>query len=419
MQLSHISRCSSIIFLLSQVVGYSIYLIVRDVFYKKRNSLKVKAQEDEVYDKLISLNLYNNKTEINNNIFEFNNLAFNAKTTANNVYDIINSFDEFKSKMEEDLNKARKYIIFEIRKFNHKYFDSIKNIIIEKAKANIEVKFVYDKMHNITFIKQLKKAGVKVYRFSKNNTIGNVYANLRNMVTIDGEVIYLANFNTSNNQLKFNKEINCSFLKLKGDIVQDVDVQIRKDAIFASGKYIPYDKRETLTYNNNCAMQLLTNSVNTDLELALIKAICMSKKSIQMELSSFIPTESVMSLLKFAINSNIDVRLMIPKVNDRHGKYYASRAYAKELALMGANVYLFDGYINFNTIIFDDEFVFTGSFIVDREHLNTSPQAILVIKDAKAVKQYNEIFNNAINNSYRINNAKFMLLREKFFKNFV
>ena len=44
---------------------------------------------------------------------------------------------------------------------------------------------------------------------------------------------------------------------------------------------------------------------------------------------------------------------------------------------------------------------------------------ILFIKDNKAVKNFNEMFNDGINNSYRINNARFMLLREKFFKNFV
>ena len=138
-----------------------------------------------------------------------------------------------------------------------------------------------------------------------------------------------------------------------------------------------------------------------------------------MELSAFIPTESIISLLKFAINSNIQVKLMIPLKNARHGKYFASRAYAKELALLGANVYLFDGYINFNAITIDDEYVIYGSFIVDREHLNTSPQSMLFIKDSKAVKNFNEMFNNGVDNSYRISNAKLMLLREKFFKNFV
>ena len=115
------------------------------------------------------------------------------------------------------------------------------------------------------------------------------------------------------------------------------------------------------------------------MELAIIKAICMAKNSVQLELSQFIPTESIISLLRFAINSNIEVRLMVPLKNYNFGKYFASRAYAKELALLGANVYLFDGYINFNAITIDDEYVMYGSYVIDREHINTSQQNIIII----------------------------------------
>ena len=110
---------------------------------------------------------------------------------------------------------------------------------------------------------------------------------------------------------------------------------------------------------------------------------------------------------------------MVPLKNDRHGKYYATRAYAKELALFGANVYLYDGYIRYNAITVDNDYVIYGSYIVDREHLNTSLQNMLLIKDSKAVNAFNKMFDECVGNSYRISNAKYMLLMEKFFKNFV
>lgn len=409
----------SMVFLISQIVGYIIYILIRQVFYKKRHSFIEKQKEDEIYDKLISNSLNDNTAEVKHEVFEFNSLAFSTHATTNNNCEIINNYETLKTNLIDDINNAKSYIILELTKVNAKDFADIKNALIEKAKANVAVKFVYDRILNQQLVKDLKKAGVKVYRFSKHNTVGKVYSNLRNIITIDGEVVYVVNLNVSNSQIKSKKETACSFMKIKGDIVQDIDVQTHKDTIFASGKFIPYDKHIQPSYINNCCMQFVANQANTDLELALIKAICMAKKSIQLELAQFIPTESIMSLLRFAINSNIQVSLMVPLKNDRHGKYFASRAYAKELALFGANVYLFDGYINFNAITIDDEYVIYGSFIVDREHLNTSTQSMLFIKDGKAVKSFNEMFNVGIDNSYRINNAKFMLMREKFFKNFV
>lgn len=409
----------SIVFVVTQIVGYIIYILIRQVFYKKRNSLVVKEKEDGIYDNLISNKLYENSTDHEHDVLKFNKLAYGANITANNHFDVLTDQSTFKENLINDITNAKKYIILELVKINVKDFADIANVLIEKAKANVDIRFVYDRFHATRLLKELKNAGVRVYRFSKYNTVGKVYANLRNVISIDGETAYLANLKVSNKQLKGKSETACTYIKVKGNVVQDIDVSIHKDTIFASGKYVEFDKLDKPTYSNNCIMQYVTNEASTDLELVLIKAICMAKKSVQLELSQFIPTESIMSLLRFAINSNIQVRLMVPLKNYSFGTYFASRAYAKELALLGANVYLYDGYINFNATTIDDELVLYGSYIVDREHINTSPQNILLIKDSKMVKCFNEMFNAGINNSYRINDAKFMLLREKFFKNFV
>lgn len=409
----------SIVFLVTQLIGYVIYIAFRYVFYKKKNSLVIKQKEDVIYDKLISKNVFDNSTTLNNDVFNFSKLAFGANITANNSYEFFNSYTTVKESLIKDLNNANHTIIFELSKINTKDFEDVKDILINKAKENVDIRFVYDRNISHKFIKELKQSGVRVYRFSKHNTIGKVYSNLRNIITIDNKFAYLANLDITKKQLKDNKEIASSYIKVKGDVVQDVNVLIHKDTIFASGKYVEYKGMHSNDIKNNTYLQFVSNQADNDLELVLIKAICMAKKSIQLQLAQFIPTESVMSLLRFAINSNIDVRLMVPLKNDRRGKYFASRAYAKELALFGANVYLYDGYIKFNAITIDSEYVITGSYIVDREHLNTSLQNMLLIKDTKAVNVYNKLFDDCVNNSYRISNAKYMLLMEKFFKNFV
>ena len=118
--------------------------------------------------------------------------------------------------------------------------------------------------------------------------MGKVYSNLRNIITIDGEACYIANFNVSKKQIKSTNEIACSFIKLKGDIVQEIDVLAHKDTIFASGKYIDYKKCKEQGFSNNNIAQFVSNQVNTDMELSLIKAICMAKKSVQLQLVQFL-----------------------------------------------------------------------------------------------------------------------------------
>lgn len=408
----------SIVFLTTQIVGYVIYICLRQVYYKKKNSLLIKQKEDEIFKNLISNNLKDNSVDTTHDLLSFNQLAFNANLTVNNNYELFTDYENTKENLLKDLADAKKYILLELAKIDAIDFEEIKNILIEKAKAGIMVRFIHAKNMNRKVKNELMKAGVKTHKFSKYNTIGKVYSNLRNVISIDGKVVYLANLNFSKRQLVGDAEVANVFVKLKGDVLQDINIAIHQDTIFASGKHIDYFT-ETEQLSNKTQLQFVSNEVNEDLELLLIKAICMAKKSIQLQLAQFIPTESLMSLLRFAINSNIQVRLMVPLKNDKHGKYYATRAYAKELALFGANVYLYDGYIRFNAITVDNDYVIYGSYIVDREHLNTSLQNMLLIKDSKAVKVFNETFDRCVENSYRINNAKYMLLMEKFFKNFV
>ena len=86
----------AILFLFTSVIGYVIYLISRMVVNKKKNSLKTKILEDEIYTNLSSKVLQNNQIDLKGELFEFNKFEFNAEATENNVYDFYNSYEEYK-----------------------------------------------------------------------------------------------------------------------------------------------------------------------------------------------------------------------------------------------------------------------------------------------------------------------------------
>ena len=409
----------SLLFIFTQVVGYVVYLLSRKTYYDKRNSLLVKQHVDEVYTSLVEHKLNVQSIKMGDELLEHNALAFNSLTTENNQFEIFDAYDKFKANLIKELKSATHYILMELSHVNSIDFNEVAQILMEKASDGLMVKYVYDRPISHTLRRNLKSAGVRVHRFSKHNVIGKIYGNLRNLIVIDGRLAYIANMNISKDQLKDQNEVASAIMKIKGDMVQNINLSLHQDVIFASGKYIEYNDYKKESISSDSVMQYVSNKIESNIELLLIKAICMAKKSIQMELRSFIPTESIMSLLHFAINSNIDVRLMVPLKTDIGGRFYASRAYAKELALLGANVYLYDGYINFNAINIDNEYVLYGSYTLDRAHISTSLQNVCVIKDTKVINHFNKMFDEGINNSYRINDAKFMLLREKFFKNFV
>lgn len=346
-------------------------------------------------------------------------MAYNAKLTVNNAYRIFDKYCELKSDLLNEIDEAKDYIIFEVTKVNKYDFSDILQALIERARGGVKIKFIYDSLISNKILKKLRDNNIKVHRFSKHNTIGKVYANKRNLISIDGKLCYICNLDVKNNQLADKYDIADTFIKFSGDIVQEMNISAHQDAIFAGNKFIEFKNPETEKIYNNTKMMYVANEYSKDIELLIIDAICLAKESIQLQLEEFIPTESILSLLRFAINSNIDVRLMVPLKTNRHSKYFASRAYAKQLALIGAKVYLYDGFIRFNAITIDSKYSLFGSFILDREHLSTGVQNIVIIEDKLAVDHFISKFDEDINNSYRISNAKYMLLREKFFKNFV
>lgn len=406
------------IFLLTQIFGYIAYLIVRCIMVKKKNSLLIKEQEDEIYSKLVSKNIKDFKIESVDHLFSFNEMLYSATTTNNNDIEIFNSFTKFKDNLIKEIKASTSYIFLELSNCDFNDFKDINPLLINKAKEDVAIRLTLDCHIPRKFKKELKSAGVKIYKFNKINSVYNIYSNQRNIISIDNNVIYLGKFlNKKYKNVKNPIEYVNSYLKIKGDAVQKIDLTLRQDLAFSSGKYIEYTTPASNKVENNLTIQYIPNTINLDLELLLIKAICTAQKSIQLQVNNFIPTDSIISLLKYATNSNLQVRLMIPIKDYNQSRKFASRAFAKELALLGANVYLYDGYINHNAIVLDNEYIVLGSYSLNRNFVNSSLQSVLLIKDEKVISHYNKAFDDAVKNSYRVNNAKYMLIREKLFKN--
>lgn len=408
----------SSVFLITQFIGYIIYFCSRMSVYNKKKALNKKIREDEIYFNLISNKLNLNPIETNETLYKFNNRAFNTCLNSNSKFEMFDSLDNYIKSLINNISVAKTSVLIELSQVNLEDFIDLKNAIINKAKENVLVKFVYDLHISRKTKKELKLAGVKIYKFNKHNPLGRLYSNLRNMISIDGEIIYSGSLDFTSKQKKSKFEKSYSYLRFEGDVVQSMNVSLYQDVVFAGGKYIEYPEVEKSKFNET-KIQFASNEINSDIELLIINAICLAKKSIQLQLEQFVPTKSITSLLRYAINSNIEVRLMIPMKSNRYTKYFASRAYTKELALFGASVYLYDGYIRFNAITIDDNHVLTGSYIIDREHINSTLQNVVIIEDKSAVDYYNNIFNKCIDNSYKVNNAKYLLLREKIFKSLV
>lgn len=96
-------------------------------------------------------------------------------------------------------------------------------------------------------------------------------------------------------------------------------------------------------------------------------------KSIWIATPYFVPNEAIRAALKVAAKKGVQVRLMIPKINDGFLTQYASRSFFTELLNEGVEVYSYTkGFLHQKVIIVDGDMASIGTANMDMRsfHLN-------------------------------------------------
>jgi cardiolipin synthase len=258
-----------------------------------------------------------------------------------------------------------------------------------------------------------KNAKYFLTKLVKRKLWGAIYKNAKNLISIDGVKTYIYSAYSYKSK---EKPISCSTLyyKLQGEVVKSIDLDAHIDVSFATQKYFELTNKQ-YTSMGNIQMQYVSSVVDKDFEGLLLKAINDAKKQIIIHINKFIPTPAVKQALSMAIMSGVDVKIMLSK--GRSMSYYASRAYLKEMAMIGATAYIYDGVIGSNFVIIDD-LTFVGNFSLVNLEIRNNLQNALIINDKQFSNQTQLYFNELVNNSYRICKPKNVLFREKIFKKF-
>lgn len=404
----------SLIIVVTSIIGFVVYFIFFCDKPRIKNTIKLKFEQDEIYKRLMKVELSN--TTSSNEFINFNKRHYSADVFQKSDIETITNLDEFVNRVATDIENAKSYIIVE----NEVFLASINNeniiaLLKEKQSMGVEVKCVYGKRNfkDREIIKDLRNAGVRVCRFNRTDSFNKYYKNNKNIISIDGEQVYLYSYLNH----KCEDKVECSHLyfNVKGNIVKAIDLDCHLDLTFATQKV--YELPENIKYiDGELEVQYVTSVVDKDFEGLFLKAINDARKSIIIHIDKFIPTPAIKQALHMAIMSGVEVKIMLAK-NNHTLEYYSSRAYLKEMAMYGASGYLFDGQICSSFIVIDD-LTLAGNFSLVNLEIRNNLQNVLIVNNDKFSKDMVEYFNDKVNNSYRICKPKNTLLREKIFKKF-
>ena len=335
--------------------------------------------------KLITLLLNNNK----------------ALLTVNNNLAVYNSGDNSFQAIFQAIANAKRFIHLEFYIVEEgELFSRLYTLLLSKLSEGVEVRFIYDDVGSWSLSKQsvegLRKAGAKIYPFlplrvhrKKAN-----YRNHRKIVVVDGCMAFMGGVNIADRYIYGSKigRWRDTLLRIEGEAVMALHIIFLIDWYFVSQEvlldralYLP-----TINEGEGSMAQIVSSGPDSDwdsIHQAYVAMVNMAENHVYISTPYFMPSDVMLSALKSAAMSGVDVKLMLPIRTDSFLTYWSSCSYVEELLVAGVKVFFFKPGINHSKVVsVDGRIAAVGSANMDMRSLEQNFEVSMIIYDKEVVE---------------------------------
>ena len=417
------------------VLGFVFYLVIGADMHK-RKMFRTKEMEDRLANAIRRQEMMIRSQELKEKypgVTDYSDLViYHLHTTSailsddNDIQFFVNGEDKFAS-LKEDMRNARKsiHIQYYIIK-NDELFQSIAEILKEKAKEGVEVRILYDsmgcwKMRKKVW-KRLEMEGIQCTEFFPA-LVGKLhlrinYRNHRKIVVIDGRIGYVGGFNIGKEYIDKDPRFGHwrdTHMRITGSCVTALEARFILDWNYADRKrllsYEDYMDNLTLEHTGKSPVQIITSGPDSHDEYirnTYVRMIHKARRSIYIQTPYFIPDEALMTALQIAIHSGVEVNIMIPCKPDHPFVYWATYSYVGELVLEGANCYTYEnGFLHAKGIIVDDMVFCYGTANMDIRSFELDFEVNAIVYDEDKAKQMVEFFRQDVEQSRLLTRNKY------------
>ena len=297
--------------------------------------------------------------------------------------------DNFEVLLEE-LRKAKHFIFMEYFIVEEGYmWDSIRDILVEKAKAGLDVRFMYDDVGCVTllpyqFYKQLESMGVKCIAFNPFRPIFSVAMNNRDhrkITVIDGHTGFTGGINLADEYI--NRKVRFGHWKdtgimLKGDGVWNLTLMFLQmwnafrptDTDYT--KFRPHtffkEKFQSDGYVQPYGDSPLDSEVTG--ENVYMNIINNATKYLYIFTPYLITDNEMMTALRLAAKRGVDVRIVTPGIPDKKIVFRLTQSYYPNLIKAGVKIYEYKpGFLHAKCMACDDIIATVGTINLDYRSL--------------------------------------------------
>jgi cardiolipin synthase len=417
-----------LVILLLPFVGIILYFFFGKN-YRKEKIFSRKGLSDVEHIKELSLAQFNNlpvidfikNEKLHSKINIMRLLLNNSKslvTHKNKVAALQNGRATFDSIIEA-IENAKHHVHLEYYIIENDHIGNlIRKLLIKKAGEGVEIRFIFDDVGCWSlpkhFVDSMSDAGIDIYSFlpvrfpTLTNKIN--YRNHRKIVVIDGSIGFLGGLNIADRYLQGIENMGIwrdTHLRLEGEVVNSLQAIFLADWYFVSDEVIKGDKYfpETSIQENHL-VQVTASGPDSDwasIMQAYFAAISSAQSSIYICTPYFMPNESILTALKTASLSGLDVRILLPDRSDSKVVFWSSRSYVSELLDAGIKIYFYlKGFPHSKLLLVDSVLCSVGTANLDIRSFDQNFEVSALIYDEEITCELQQSYLNDLQNSREI-----------------
>ena len=291
-------------------------------------------------------------------------------------------------RMVQELKKAKRYIFMEYFIIQEgTMWNTILDVLEEKAKEGVDVRVIYDDMGCILTLptgyeKTLREKGIQCQIFNPFIPILSSHFNTRDhrkICVIDGNVGFTGGINLADeyiNGYEKHGHWKDTDILLKGEAVFSLttmflsmwDYLIKKEG----EDYAAYYPDSWDENAQGIVQPFADNPLDDEAvgETVYLNLINKAKRYVYITTPYLILSNEMVTAMNTAAKSGVDVRIITPHVPDKWYVHAVSRSYYEMLVEAGVKIYEYTpGFVHAKTFVVDDEYAVVGTINLDYRSL--------------------------------------------------
>lgn len=314
--------------------------------------------------------------------------------------------------MYQDILSAKKSVFWEIYAIgNDEVGEKFINLLIEKAKAGIEVKTIIDHLgsFSLTATQQnaLRQAGVdlliynQVFRFEFNlyKWFKRIWQrNHRKVLIVDEEIGFIGGVNIMAEE----KEWGDLYLKLEGKSVRPLVRQFARSYVKAGGKkknvrplFHPIKYKEYPSWKKKINFIFHAPAFNQEkskLKNFYYDIIRSAKQSVTLLTPYYVPDKKFLQLITEAKKRGVEINIILPYRTDHKFIQLASQAFYELTHRAGAKLFFLPKMHHGKAMSVDGKMGSIGSNNFTHRSFHVNKEADVFFEEKEMVQELNDIF---------------------------